>query len=347
MIVPATQKALLLKEPFGDLVLDDIPVPTPKAGEILVKVHSVALNPADWKIPRYNVVVTEFPAILGCDVAGTVHAVGEGKSDFQVGDRVLFMVENVQEGGGFQQYVIFKGEILTKIPTNVSFEAAATLPLGLSTAYSGLYAQPPHGLGLIPPTSDEGFGKYKGNAIVILGGASSVGQAALQLARLSGFSTIITTASLSNEEALKELGATHVLDRRLSSDEIISRVAQIVSEPILYAYDIVTSEFTQNLTMDILSQDGHAAFASPVVSVKPKRSITIGAVLANADAPYNVEIFKELYQKKLYGWVESGVILPSRYEVLPNGLRGVAEGLQRMESDKISRLKLIVHPHDT
>lgn len=87
-MAPSTQKALVLQEKFGKLVVDIIPVQKPSRGEILVKVHAAALNPVDWKVHRYGIFVQTFPAILGTDIAGEVEEVGEGITDLKQGDRV-------------------------------------------------------------------------------------------------------------------------------------------------------------------------------------------------------------------------------------------------------------------
>ena len=82
------QKALLLLEKQGSFAVRDVDVVAPGPGELLVKVHSAALNPADWKIAKTGRLITEYPAILGSDVAGTVEAIGEDTVGFAVGDRV-------------------------------------------------------------------------------------------------------------------------------------------------------------------------------------------------------------------------------------------------------------------
>jgi len=69
--------------------LDEIPIPSPGKNEILVKIIAVGLNPADWKMPKYDVLIPkEYPAIIGQDVAGDVENVGEDVESFQKGDRV-------------------------------------------------------------------------------------------------------------------------------------------------------------------------------------------------------------------------------------------------------------------
>lgn len=84
------QKALHLQSRLGTFALGTTDVPTPEPGELLVEVHATALNPVDWKIQAHDFggIIKEYPAILGTDCAGIVKAVGEGVTNFVVGDRV-------------------------------------------------------------------------------------------------------------------------------------------------------------------------------------------------------------------------------------------------------------------
>jgi NADPH:quinone reductase-like Zn-dependent oxidoreductase len=120
----------------------------------------------------------------------------------------------------------------------------------------GLYG--PAGLGaeLTSPFSAGGKGKYANKPIIILGGASSVGQAVIQIGKLSGFSPIITTASLKHTGNLKSLGATHVLDRSLSTAELKLRIEEITSSPVELVYDSIGESETENTGYDLLSEDG-------------------------------------------------------------------------------------------
>jgi NADPH:quinone reductase-like Zn-dependent oxidoreductase len=89
--MPSTQKALILTKKFGDLVIDEISVPKPGAGEVLVKIIATSLNPVDWKIQKYGIFFEDYPAILGTDVSGEVEEVGEGVIEFKKGDRVYVL----------------------------------------------------------------------------------------------------------------------------------------------------------------------------------------------------------------------------------------------------------------
>ena len=88
MSIPEQQKALVLPAKYAELVVQSVPVPKPGPGQLLVKIHSVALNPVDWKIQRNGIIVHEFPGILGTDIAGTVAGLGDGVDTYIVGDRV-------------------------------------------------------------------------------------------------------------------------------------------------------------------------------------------------------------------------------------------------------------------
>ena len=87
-MAPLTQKALILDAKFGKFIVDSAQVPKPGSGEILIKVKATAINPVDWKIQKYGLLVEKFPAIIGADIAGDVEEIGEGVTEFQKGDRV-------------------------------------------------------------------------------------------------------------------------------------------------------------------------------------------------------------------------------------------------------------------
>lgn len=89
--LPSQQKALLLESQQGNFTLGTNVVHRPGPGQLLLKVKATALNPVDWKIQKYGIFISEFPAILGTDLAGDVAAIGEGVTKFKVGDRVYVL----------------------------------------------------------------------------------------------------------------------------------------------------------------------------------------------------------------------------------------------------------------
>ncbi|EEB96728.1 hypothetical protein MPER_04089 [Moniliophthora perniciosa FA553] len=108
-----TQKALYLKEKKGSFAIGTQEIQKPEPGEILVKIKATGLNPADWMIQTLGVVIEDYPAILGLDIAGDVEEVGEGVTGFVKGERVFLCGTWKNDFGGFQQYTRCPAKIIT------------------------------------------------------------------------------------------------------------------------------------------------------------------------------------------------------------------------------------------
>ncbi|TFK69667.1 GroES-like protein [Pluteus cervinus] len=342
----STQRSLLLQGPQGAFVVRDRPIPEPGPGEILVKIYAAALNPIDWKVRKYNVHLSSYPAILGLDGAGDVVKIGEGVSNFVPGDKVFFPGVYDSKGATWQQYALADAEFAAKIPSNISYDQATTIPTGLTTPYNAFY----QGWGLTLPTkSAGGLGKYAGTPILVIGGSSAVGQFAIQLAKASGFSPIITTSSLKHTDHLKSFGATHILNRHNPLSTLAGDVAKITST-LPYAYDAVALPDAQQAVYDLLSDGGKLATVLPPripnsIRTKEGDGKVVHQVQAMRTIPGQEEKLAEGY-RNWTEWLQTGLIKPQPLEVLPNGLNGIADGLQRLEDDKISGIKLVAHPWD-
>lgn len=135
---------------------------------------------------------------------------------------------------------------------------------------------------------------------------------ALQLAKISGFSPIITTASLKHKDALLELGATHVLDRTLTDDQIKKQIADIAKKPVQHTFDTVSGAATQQLALDVLGANGTTAFVLPAdKDLKITDGKKISQAYAGLQSPQNVELLQTLYHDSIYGWLEQGLIIVS------------------------------------
>ena len=154
----------------------------------------------------------KYPFILGLDVAGEVVEVGPGVTRFRVHDRVVGHANatdqqcNSPSHGAFQTYTVLMINAASPIPSTMSYESAAVLPLGLSTAACGLFQKDQLGLQL-PSASPEPVGK----TLLVWGGSTSVGCNAIQLAVAAGYE-VITTCSPKNFEYVKKLGASQAFD---------------------------------------------------------------------------------------------------------------------------------------
>ncbi|KAH7913794.1 chaperonin 10-like protein [Hygrophoropsis aurantiaca] len=339
------QKALFLQTKQGNLIVGDRIIPHPGQGELLIQVCAAGLNPVDYKIKEHGVFIKDYPAILGSDASGVVEEVGQGVQDFSKGDRVFTHGFYTNDKATFQQHTLATASFTDKIPSKLSFDEAASVPLGFDTAVTGLYGKS-NGAGITPPW--EG-GNYDGKPIIIMGGSGSVGNYAIQLARLSGFSKIITTASPSHTATayLKSLGATDVLDRHLSSDQLEDAVRKIAGSPVKVIYDTVSLPGTQRAAWNILAPDGTLVLTLPsqVKETEGKQR----KVVTTFGNPHNNEN-KDLAigaWHSLEGWLENGQIKPNKIEVLGHGLEGIKGGLERMSRGQVSGVKLIAHPQES
>ncbi|KAI0684707.1 medium-chain dehydrogenase/reductase like protein [Cytidiella melzeri] len=346
----STQKALVLFEKQGSYAVRDIEVYKPGPGELLIEIKATGLNPVDWQIQSTGLYRTDFPVVLGIDAAGVVKEVGEGVTDFAVGDRVLYQGYFNNRTATFQQHSIVPAEITAKIPSNLTYEEAATIPLALATAVFGLYsnkATPPAwgGAEFTPAWEEEGRGRYSGQPILVVGGSSAVGQQVLQFAKLSGFSPIITTASLHNASLVKSLGATHVIDR---NTPLVSAVKAITSDPIKVVYDAIAEKATQDEAYDVLAPGGIFILVSPFAVEESKADQTKEVVqaLGSAHVPNQRALGVSLY-RVLTSLLASGDVKPNRVEVVPNGLAGIPEALEKLKAGKVSATKLVAQPWET
>ncbi|EKM58633.1 uncharacterized protein PHACADRAFT_253109 [Phanerochaete carnosa HHB-10118-sp] len=344
----STQKALYLLEAKGQLAIKTKDIPEPDTDEVLVEIHAAALNPVDWKIQTNNIIVKHYPAILGLDAAGVVKKVGSGVINVGVGDKVVYQGFYDERRAAFQQYAVVPADIIAQVPPNVTLDQASTLPIGLATAALGLYNRKgAGGIALTAPWEESGRGKYAGEPILIIGGASAVGQLVIQFAKLSGFSPIITTGSLHNEVLLKSLGATHIIDRNAPLSELSDTIKAITEKPVKVAYDAISYPETQNAAYDILASGGklvHVLFnALDKDRLTPDKEVV--HVFGSVHPPEQREVGRKLYAN-LTSLLETGDIKPNNVEVLHNGLAGIPEGLEKLRSG-VSAFKFVAHPHET
>ncbi|GBQ70881.1 NADPH:quinone reductase [Ameyamaea chiangmaiensis NBRC 103196] len=212
-------RALILDRRQGALLVMPVPRVAPDDHQIAVRVHAVAINPVDrymQPLARFITPWLRYPAVLGSDVAGEIVAIGPKVSRFSVGQHVLGLALGTEKGrdraeGAFQDRVILDEYMVSPIPDDMAFADAATLPLGLCTAASGLFQR--DYLGLRHPSGDV---EPAGQSVLVWGGATSVGSQAIQLAVRAGYD-VVTTASPHNHGYVIALGARAAFDYRSAS----------------------------------------------------------------------------------------------------------------------------------
>ncbi|KAJ7693830.1 chaperonin 10-like protein [Mycena rosella] len=221
------QQAVIIPPAKAPLIMGPRDIPSPQAGEVLIKVMSVALNPADWAKHAHDFLIPGYPAVLGCDIAGVVEALGDGAGEFKKGDKVF--VQTLSDG--FQQYTTAPAATVMPIPENVNFDEAATFPITFSTACVGLFAPSPIGAELNPTFSWDK--PRQGESALVIGAGTSVGQFAIQLLKFSGFTRIVAYASKVHSDYLRELGATECIDR---AEVSVDSLAAHIDAPVNVVY---------------------------------------------------------------------------------------------------------------
>lgn len=176
-------------------VLQEVPLPSPGAGEVLMRVHASALNRADLAMlkgaPHGR--TGGVGAALGLECAGEVVATGSAVTRWRVGDRVM-----AASGGAFAEYALGHERRLYAVPDGLSFEQAATLPVALQTMHDAIVT---HGH------------LQAGQSVLVQGASAGVGLMALQVARYLGAGLVLgTSTSLERRERLSGFGADQAID---------------------------------------------------------------------------------------------------------------------------------------
>ncbi|MCP5352493.1 MAG: zinc-dependent alcohol dehydrogenase family protein [Chromatiales bacterium] len=194
-------RAVVMTAPGGPEVLQltDVDDPrTPRENQLLVQLRAAGVNPIDTKLrSRGHFGKADTPAILGCDGAGVVEAVGARETRFRVGDRVYFCQGGLGIGGGnYADYAIVSADCAATIPSSVECANAAAAPLVLITAWEALH---------------DRARIQSGQKVLIHAGAGGVGHVAIQLAKAAGAEVATTVSDSAKAKFVTELGADKVI----------------------------------------------------------------------------------------------------------------------------------------
>ena len=192
-------KAIVFRAYGGNDVIEikDVPKPSPRPNEVLIRVHAAGVNPVDWKVREGQAKIltgSRFPKVLGIECSGEIVKTGSLVRKFKAGDAVI---ANAGMGlRAYAEYVAVKGKTVFPKPEVVAFEDAATLPIAGLTALQAL--------------RDKGR-IARGKKVLINGASGGVGTFAVQIAKILG-AEITAVCSAPNAGLVKGLGADHVID---------------------------------------------------------------------------------------------------------------------------------------
>ncbi|SDQ04691.1 NADP-dependent oxidoreductase [Microbacterium sp. cf332] len=218
------------------LTLREIEVPSPGAGEVRVRITAAGVNPIDHKLRaglRPSATIST-PRRVGSDGAGVVAEVGAGVDGFRVGDEVVVFGAS----GVYADEVVVTPEKLAPLPAGVSFAMGAALGIPVATAYQALRSL------------DVG----PADTLLLHGGSGSVGQAAIQFARLRGAS-VVATASTARAERVRELGATAVA----YGDGLADRVRAAAPQGVTVALDCAGTDEALDVSLELVADRARIA----------------------------------------------------------------------------------------
>lgn len=308
----ALMRAIDVESPGPDsrLVFKELPVPVPGASQVLVKVAAAGVNRADLaqRAGIYPPPPGESP-ILGLEVAGTVVAVGDSSLQRWLGQEVFGLVP----GGGYAEYALLHSGHLLKRPASLSaVEAAATAEVFL-TAYQAMFE--------LGGLSEYGDAKAQG-AVLIHAGASGVGTAAIQLAKLQNAIVAVTVGSDDKADACYKLGADYCINYKKA--DFVTDLKAVAQQGFNVIVDPVAGDYIPK-DVQLLAQDGRIVVLAmmggrqvPAFDLAPmfkKRGQLLCSTLRNRSDVYKTALCSAFY-KQFGEALATGAIKPVLAQVL-------------------------------
>lgn len=322
-ILPEMIYAAIMAEE-GELVYDLMPTPDADKGEVIVKVHAIAVNLEDvlYRNDRYSI-QKDLPHILGSNAAGEIVALGEGVSGWKVGERVAVVYDalGVERNGTYAQYVAVPIDYLGRIPKNLEYQQAASVGYALCRAWAGL---------------TYGARLRKREVVVITGASTLIGLATLAIAKWKE-ATIVAIDSPERASQLREAGANIVLDE--SSDDLLGLVLTITDDTSAsLVVDVLGGESLMH-SIELLAFDGRllslATYNGDIAMLNLQDLMSINGSIVTASDKLKAGDMEKLLEMV----ADNSLSLPID-SVLP--LSQANDAHQRLENDETFGLIVLV-----
>lgn len=294
------------------------PVPSPQAGEVLIKVAAAGVNRPDvlQRMGLYPM-PPGAPSILGLEVAGTIVALGEGVGKEWAGQPVCALLS----GGGYAEYVAVAAGQCLPVPDALSLIEAAAMPETLFTVWTNLF---------------ERAYAMEGDTVLVHGGTSGIGTMAISLARLFGLTIIVTCGSDAKCAAAIAHGAHHAINYR--TEDFVERVAAITGGAgCAVVLDMVGGDYVAR-NLKCLADDGRhvsiavqggATASIPLFEVMRRRLVLTGSTLRPRDTAFKSLVADELF-RTVWPHVREGRLKPLIDTTFP--LEAAGDAHRRMEA---------------
>jgi NADPH2:quinone reductase len=324
-------QAVVITAPGGPEVLrvESQPVPQPKAGEVLIAVAAAGVNRPDvlQRQGKYPVPKGASP-LPGLEAAGTVAALGEGVTEWKVGDSVCALTP----GGGYAEYCVAPASNCLPLPRGLTPVEAASLPETYFTVWSNVW---------------DRAALQPGESLLVQGGSSGIGVTAIQMARALGHPVFATAGSAEKCAACVALGATRAINYNTEDFVAIAKEAT-GGRGVNVILDMVGGEYIPR-ELDALADDGRLVFIAFLGGAKAAvnfgqvllRRLTIsGSTLRPRPVAFKAAIAQQL-RERVWPLVDSGAIKPVVHATFPLAEAGRAHALME-SSAHIGKLVLTV-----
>ncbi|KAL0486124.1 alcohol dehydrogenase [Acrasis kona] len=312
---------------------EEVEVPTPNDGEVVVKNYVSATNPVDSMMRSSKgsaMGVSADKIVIGYDASGVVEKVGSGVKSLKVGDEVYYSGD-VTKNGTYSQYTAVDAKIVGKKPKKLSWQEAAAMPLVTLTAMEALYE-------CLSITEDKNANKD--HSILIINGAGGVGSIAIQIAKQLLGLTVIATAS--REETIqfcKDNGADHVIDHKKDLKEQVDKLS-LKNKTVEYIFSCHDPTEYFDKFPDLLSPLGKIALILP-----PSKPVNIGGFMAKRlsihyELMFTRPMFNHQQEKqseildKTSELFDSGVLKSTMQKEFTFNLQGLKDAMDLQDSRK-------------
>jgi len=313
-------QAIEIRNPGGPEVLSLVErsVPIPGDLEVLIKVAAAGINRPDiMQRKGHYPPPPDASDILGLEVAGIVHSVGLSVTDWKTGDQVCALVT----GGGYAEYCVAPAPQCLPIPRGLTAVEAASLPETFFTVWSNVF--------------DRGR-LVAGESLLVQGGASGIGVAAIQMARAFGARVFVTAGSAEKCAACERLGAERAINYKTEDFvEIIKTVTNGRGVDVIL--DMVGGDYVPR-EISILAEDGRLVFISGlrglnaqfnIMDLMQRRLTIAGSTLRSRSVAIKGQIARAL-REKVWPIIEAGKIKPVVCKTFP--LAAAAEAHRQLDS---------------
>jgi len=323
-------KAVIISRSGGPEVLEvkERPTPKPGPGEVRIRVAAAGVNRPDviqrqGKYPAPSGVPADIP---GLEVAGVVDAIGPGTDRWKVSDQICALVA----GGGYAEFVSVPGEQCLPVPEGMTFPEAASLPETYFTVWTNVFQR---------------CNFREGERVLVHGGTSGIGVAAIQMISSSGGTVIVTAGTDEKCRFCEALGAKRAINYRTENFEDVIRETFGGVDIIL---DMIGGDYTP-MNLNCLNTEGRLAIINAMrgregnvdlMRIMVKRLVVTGSTLRARDKEFKYQIASEL-EASIWPLFKKGLIKPVVYKTF--SMNDAAEAHNLMESSRhIGKIVLLM-----